>query len=109
MEISQNRVPPKQLFYSTKFGTAHGIVAVDTSANFQKDKSIKKEADYKRDYAKFQLMFNFGRIMYMIIQSDFEKDICASIHYADGRLTVRCREVSKPRDSGSRFSNHSRI
>ena len=29
----------------------------------------------------------------------------ASIHYADGRLTARSREVSKPRDSGFDFSN----
>ena len=33
----------------------------------------------------------------------------ASIHKADGRLTARSREVSKPRDSGLNFSNRSEI
>ena len=55
-------------------------MAVDTSTNIQRDKLIKKESDYKRDYAKFLLMLNFGGIMYMIIPSDFKSDICASIH-----------------------------
>ena len=33
----------------------------------------------------------------------------AFIHKADGCLTTRCREVSKPRDSGLDFSNRSEI
>ena len=33
----------------------------------------------------------------------------ASIHKADRRLTARCREASKPRDSGLYFSNRSEI
>ena len=37
------------------------------------------------------------------------QDIRASIHEADGRLTARSQEVSKPRDSGLDFSDRSEI
>ena len=39
----------------------------------------------------------------------FQHHTWASIHLADGRLTVRTREVSKPRNSGLDFSNCSEI
>ena len=38
-----------------------------------------------------------------------EYDTGASIHLADGRLTARPHEVSKPRDSGLNFYNRFEI
>ena len=37
----------------------------------------------------------------------YHEDLKASIYQADGRLTVRSRDVSKPRNSGSNFFNRS--
>ena len=64
---------------------------------------------------------NICRLTWRVIGHTKWKDVCfswrtvtssciwASIYYADGRLTAKSHEVSKPRNSGLDFSNCSKI